>query len=403
MFNLSKKTIKDLKDADIKGKKVFVRVDFNVPMDEKRNITDDTRIKAALPTIKYLVDKGGKVILAAHLGRPKGEVKDELRLDPVGKRLSELLKKSVNKLNDCIGPEVEKAISAMKEGDIVLLENVRFYKQETKNDPEFAKKLALLAEVYVNDAFGAAHRAHASTEGIAKILPGVAGLLMAKEIEVLGGILENPERPFVAILGGAKVSGKIEVIKNLLTKVNTLIVGGAMAYTFLKARGVEVGKSLVEEDKLDLAKETLKMAIDKNVPFLLPIDHITADKIDPGAEIREVPRMGIDKDFMGVDIGPETRKKFGFAIEKAKTIFWNGPMGIFEVEEFSKGTKEIAMRVAVATKKGATSIIGGGDTVSAIEKADVSDKMTFISTGGGASLEFMEGKDLPGIAALQDK
>jgi len=403
VFNLSKKTIKDLKDADIKGKKVFVRVDFNVPMDEKRNITDDTRIKAALPTIKYLVDKGGKVILAAHLGRPKGEVKDELRLDPVGKRLSELLKKSVNKLNDCIGPEVEKAISAMKEGDIVLLENVRFYKQETKNDPEFAKKLALLAEVYVNDAFGAAHRAHASTEGIAKILPGVAGLLMAKEIEVLGGILENPERPFVAILGGAKVSGKIEVIKNLLTKVNTLIVGGAMAYTFLKARGVEVGKSLVEEDKLDLAKETLKMAIDKNVPFLLPIDHITADKIDPGAEIREVPRMGIDKDFMGVDIGPETRKKFGFAIEKAKTIFWNGPMGIFEVEEFSKGTKEIAMRVAVATKKGATSIIGGGDTVSAIEKADVSDKMTFISTGGGASLEFMEGKDLPGIAALQDK
>lgn len=403
MFVLAKKTIKDLKDSDIFGKKVLVRVDFNVPMDENKKITDDTRIRAALPSIKYLSGKGGKVILTAHLGRPKGEVKDDLRLDPVAKRLGELLKKEIKKLNDCIGPEVEKAVSAMKDGDVILLENVRFHKQETKNDPEFAKKLASLAELYVNDAFGAAHRAHASTEGVAKLLPAVAGFLMAKEIEVLEGITSDPARPFVAILGGAKIAGKIDVMRNLLTKVDTLIVGGGMAYTFLKARGVEVGKSLVDMEKIDIAKETLKMAIDKNVPFLLPIDHITADKIDPKAEIREVPRMGIDKEFMGVDIGPDTRKKFGFAIEPAKTIFWNGPMGVFEIDEFAKGTKEIAMRVAVATKKGATSIIGGGDTVSAIERAGVADKMSFISTGGGASLEFLEGKELPGIAALQNK
>ena len=400
---LAKKTIKDLKDSDIKGKKILVRVDFNVPMDENRNITDDTRIRAALPTIKYLSHKGGKVILAAHLGRPEGEVKEEMRLDPIGKRLSKILGGNVKKLNDCIGPEVEKAVASMKDGDVILLENVRFHKQDEKNDPEFAKKLASLAELYVNDAFGAAHRAHASTEGVTKFLPAVAGMLMAREIEVLEGLLTNPKRPFIAILGGAKISGKIDVIRNLLTKVDTLIVGGGMAYTFFKARGVEVGKSLVEEDKINLAKETLKQAIDRNVPFLLPIDHVIAKSIDSKAEIKHVPRLGIEKDSQGLDIGPDTIKKFGYAIEKAKTIFWNGPMGVFEIDKLSKGTTAIAKKVAKATEAGATSVIGGGDTIAAIEKAGVSDKMTFISTGGGASLEFLEGKELPGIAALQDK
>jgi len=399
---LAKKTIKNLGDDNIRGKKILVRVDFNVPMDDKRSITDDTRIKAALPTIKYLIERGGRVILAAHMGRPKGEVRDELRLDPVGKRLSSLLGKPVAKTGDCIGPEAEKAASSMKDGDVVLLENVRFHKAETKNDPEFAKKLASLAELYVNDAFGAAHRAHASTEGVAKILPAVAGLLMAREIDVLGGLLSDPKRPFVAILGGAKIAGKIDVITNLLGKVDTLIVGGGMAYTFLKARGVEVGQSLVDKEKLDLAKQILKQAIDNNVPFLLPIDHVTADKIDKNAKIKKVPRMGIDKDYQGVDIGPDTIKKFGFAIKKAKTIFWNGPVGIFEIDKFSKGTKAIAREVAKVTEGGAVSIIGGGDTVAAIEKAGVANKMSFISTGGGASLEFLEGKELPGIAALQD-
>jgi phosphoglycerate kinase len=400
---LAKMTIKNLKDSDIKGKRIFVRVDFNVPMDEKKNITDDTRIVEALPTIKYLMERGGRVILAAHFGRPKGRVVEDMRLDPVAKRLSELIKKPVSKLNDCIGPEVEKAVTQMKDGDVVLLENVRFYKEEEANDPGFAKKLASLAELYVNDAFGAAHRAHASTEGIAKYLPAVAGLLMAKEIEVLGGLLKDPKRPFVAILGGAKVSGKIEVIKNLLGKVDTMIVGGGMAYTFLKAKGVEVGRSLVEPDLIEVAKDTLKAAIDKGTPFLLPIDHVTADRIDPNAEVRDVPRMGIDENFQGVDVGPETVKKFSYAIKKAKTIFWNGPLGIFEIDRFSKGTVAVAKEVAKATDGGATSVIGGGDTVSAIEKAGVAGKMTFISTGGGASLEMLEGNELPGIAALQDK
>ncbi len=395
-----KKTINDLKD--IQGKRVLVRVDFNVPMDKSKNITDDTRIKAALPTIKALIDKGTKVILVSHLGRPEG-VDENLRIDPIAKRLEKLLGKAVLKLNDCIGEEVEGAVSKMAPGSVILLENVRFYKEEEENDELFAKKLASLADIYVNDAFGTAHRAHTSTEGVARILPAVAGLLMAREIEVLEGLLTNPKRPFVAILGGAKISGKIGVIKNLLQKVDTLIVGGGMAYTFLKARGVEVGKSLVEPDKIDLAKETLKKAIDRGVPFLLPIDHVTADRIDPKADIKIVPRMGIDKDYQGVDIGQETVKKFGFAIEKAKTIFWNGPLGVFEIDEFSKGTTAIAKIVAKATAAGATSVIGGGDTVAAIEKAGVADKMTFISTGGGASLEFLEGKTLPGIAALQDE
>jgi len=400
---LAKKTVKDLKDSEIKGKKVLVRVDFNVPMDEKQNITDDTRIKAALPTIKYLLDRKARVILAAHLGRPKGEIVDSLRLDPVAERLSELLGKKVVKAKDCVGPEVENAVTSLKAGDVVLLENVRFYKQETKNDPEFSKKLASLAELYVNDAFGAAHRAHASTEGVTKNLPAVAGLLMAREIEVLESLLSDTKRPFVAILGGAKIAGKIEVIRNLLTKVDTLIVGGGMAYTFLKCRGVGIGKSIVDPEKIGLAKEILKDAIDRNVPFLLPIDHIIADKIDASANIKEVPRMGIEDDLQAVDIGPDTIKKFGYAIEKAKTIFWNGPMGIFEIDKFSNGTRAVAQKVADATKKGATSIIGGGDTVAALENAGVADQVSFVSTGGGASLEFLEGKELPGIAALQDK
>ncbi len=395
-----KKTINDLKD--IKGKRVLVRVDFNVPMDKEKNITDDTRISAALPTIKALIAKGAKVILVSHLGRPSG-VDENLRMDPIAVRLEKLLGRKVTKTNDCIGEDVEQTVSKMSPGDVVLLENVRFYAEEEENDELFAKKLAALADIYVNDAFGTAHRAHTSTEGVARILPAYAGLLMAKEIEVLEGILTDPKRPFVAILGGAKVSGKIGVIKNLLSKVDTLIVGGGMAYTFLKARGVEVGKSLVEADKIDVAKEALKKAIDRGIPFLLPIDHVTADRIDAKATIKMVPRMGIDKDFQGVDIGQETVKKFGFAIEKAKTIFWNGPLGVFEIDEFSKGTTAIAKIVGKATEAGAISVIGGGDTVAAVEKAGVADKITFISTGGGASLEFLEGKVLPGIAALQDK
>jgi len=397
---LAKQTIEDIKE--LKGKRVLTRVDFNVPLDENLNITDDTRIRAALPTINYLSGKGAKVILVSHLGRPKG-VDEKLRLDPVGKRLSELLGKPVKKLNDCIGPEVEAAVSAMKEGEVILLENVRFYKEEEKNDPEFAKKLASLADLYVNDAFGTAHRAHASTEGVTKYLKGYAGYLMEKEIKFLGKLLENPDRPFVAILGGAKISGKIEVIKNLLPKVDTLIIGGGMAYTFFRARGVEVGNSLVEEDKIEVAKEILKQAIDLNKPIMLPIDHVIANKFAADAESQVVTRAGILPGWQGMDIGPDTVTKFGHAIRKAKTIFWNGPMGVFEFDRFAKGTIEIAKLVAEATEKGAISVIGGGDSVAAVDKAGLANKMTHISTGGGASLEFVEGKILPGIACLQDK
>jgi phosphoglycerate kinase len=398
---MAKKTIEDIKE--LKGKRVLVRVDFNVPLDEKQNITDDTRIRSAIPTIKYLSDKGARVILVSHLGRPKSGPEDKLRLAPVADKLSKLIGKTIGYVKDCIGPEVEKAVAALKDGEILLLENVRFYKEEEKNDPAFAKKLADLAEVYVNDAFGTAHRAHASTEGVTKFLPGYAGYLMEKEINFLGQLLENPGRPFVAILGGAKISGKIDVIQNLLSKVDTLIIGGGMAYTFFKARGVEVGKSLVEEDKVELAKEILKKAIDKGVPLMLPIDHIVADKFDAKADTQLVTRAGIPAEWQGMDIGPETITKFGHAIKKAKTIFWNGPMGVFEFDKFAKGTIEVAKLVAEATQKGAVSVIGGGDSVAAVEKAGLAEKMTHISTGGGASLEFVEGKVLPGIACLQDK
>ncbi|MBN3033899.1 MAG: phosphoglycerate kinase [Candidatus Saganbacteria bacterium] len=398
---MAKQTVEDIKQ--LSDQRVLVRVDFNVPLDEKQNITDDTRIRAALPTIKYLCGKGAKVILVSHLGRPKAGPDDKLRLAPVAAKLSQLLGKPVAYAKDCIGPEVAGAAAKLRAGDILLLENVRFYKEEEKNDPAFAEKLAALADLYVNDAFGTAHRAHASTEGVTKYLKGYAGFLMEKEIKFLGQLLENPARPFVAILGGAKISGKIDVIENLLAKVNTLIIGGGMAYTFFKARGVEVGKSLVEEDKIGLAREILKKAIDRGIPLMLPIDHVVADKFDANADSRIVTRAGIPADWQGMDIGPETITKFGHAIKKAKTIFWNGPMGVFEFAKFSKGTTAIAEMVAEATGKGASSVIGGGDSVAAVEQAGLAGKMTHISTGGGASLEFVEGKTLPGIACLRDK
>ncbi|MBU0573713.1 MAG: phosphoglycerate kinase [Candidatus Margulisbacteria bacterium] len=398
---MAKMTVEDLKD--LKGKKVLVRVDFNVPLDEKLEITDDTRIKAALPTIRYLVGQGCKVVLMSHLGRPKGEVKDEMRLTPCAKRLSELLGKEVKKTNDCVGPEVQKAVADMKDGDVILLENVRFHKEETKNDPEFSRQLASLGDIYVDDAFGSAHRAHASTEGVTKYLKGYAGFLLRKEIEYLSRVIENPEKPFVAILGGAKVSGKIDVIKNLLPRVDTLIIGGGMAYTFFKARNVSVGNSLVEEDKIPVAKEVLKEAIDLNKTIMLPIDHIVVKEFAADAESKLVTRAGIPDGWQAVDIGPDTITKFGHAIKKAKTIFWNGPMGVFEFPKFARGTDEVAKLVAQATQDGATSIIGGGDSVAAIKKAGLDDKISHISTGGGASLEMVEGKILPGIACLQEK
>ena len=397
----AKQTVENIKD--LKGKRVLIRVDFNVPLDDKQNITDDTRIRAAIPTIKFLSEKGAKVILVSHLGRPKAGPEDKLRLAPVAQALSKLMGKTIGYVKDCIGPDVDAAIAKLNNADILLLENVRFYPQEEKNDPEFAKKLAALADIYVNDAFGTAHRAHASTEGVTKYLKGYAGFLMEKEIKFLGKLLEDPARPFVAILGGAKISGKIDVVENLLSKVDTMIVGGGMAYTFFKARGLEVGKSLVEMDKVPLAKEILKKAIDRGVPFMLPIDHIVANKFDANADSQIVTRAGIPAEWQGMDIGPDTITKFGHAIKKAKTIFWNGPMGVFEFDKFSEGTLAIAKLVAEATERGAVSVIGGGDSVAAIEKAGLADKMTHISTGGGASLEFIEGKVLPGIACLQDK
>lgn len=396
---MAKKTILDLKDEELKGKRVLVRVDFNVPI-KNGVITDDRRIKEALPTIKYLIEKNAKVILVSHLGRPKG-FQDDLRLDPVAKRLEELLGKPVKKLNDCVGEEVEKEINSLEEGDVVLLENIRFYKEEEANDPEFAKKLAKLADLYVNDAFGTAHRAHASTAGVANYIPGVAGLLMKKEIEIMGKALEDPERPFVCILGGAKVSDKIGVIKNLINKVDVLLIGGGMMFTFLKSLGYEIGKSIVEEDKLDLAKELMNLAKEKGVRLILPKDAIVVKEIKEDAPItvKEVDKF--EKDDIGVDIGPKTIEEFREEILKAKTIVWNGPMGIFEIPPFAKGTKAIAE--AIAENKNCISIVGGGDSAAAIQMLGLEDKFTHISTGGGASLEFLEGKELPGVAVLQDK
>lgn len=393
---MRKKTIEDI---DVEGKKVLVRVDFNVPLDEKGNITDDTRIRAALPTINYLMERGAIVILVSHLGRPKGKVQERLRMDPIAQRLAELLDKEVIKTDDCIGDEPKQAIEDMREGDVLLLENVRFYPGEEANDPEFSKQLAELADVYVNDAFGTAHRAHASTVGVAEFLPAVSGFLMKKELEYLGKALENPERPFVSILGGAKVSDKIGVIKNLLTKVNYLLIGGGMAFTFLKAKGLEIGRSLLEEDKLSLAGELIKEAEDKGVKLLLPVDVVVAPELKPDAPYKRVKVEEIPPDWMGVDIGKETVKEFSNIIKQAKTVVWNGPMGVFEMKPFTAGTKGIASALA---ESGAVTIIGGGDSAAAVEQLGYADKMTHISTGGGASLEFLEGRELPGVKALND-
>ena len=394
---MNKKTVKDI---DLKGKKVFVRCDFNVPMDENQNITDNTRIVAALPTIKYLLEQNCKIVLASHLGRPKGEANPKYSLKPVAEELSKLLGKEVKLSKDVVGEDAKKLTENLKEGEIVLLENVRFHKEEEKNDPEFSKQLASLAEIYVNDAFGTAHRAHSSTAGVADYLPAVSGFLIEKELEFLGGALENPKRPFVAILGGAKVSDKIGVIENLLDKVNALIIGGGMAYTFFKAQGLNIGTSICEEDKLDLAKEILEKAKQKNVELVLPVDNKVAKEFSADSEYIEVPSNEIPDGYMGLDIGTKTIEKFKSVLKDAKTIVWNGPLGVFEFDRFAIGTNEVAKILADLD---ATTIIGGGDSAAAIEKLGLADKMTHISTGGGASLEFLEGKDLPGISCLQNK
>ncbi len=394
---MDKKTIKDI---DLKGKKVFVRCDFNVPMDEERNITDNTRIVAALPTINYLLENDCAIILCSHLGRPKGEFKPEYSLKPVAKELSKLLGKEVIMAEDVIGEDAKNKAKNLQQGQILLLENVRFQKEETENDAEFAKQLASMAEIYVNDAFGSSHRAHSSTAGIAEYLPAVSGFLIEKELKFLGNAINNPERPFVAILGGAKVSDKIGVIDNLLEKVDTLIIGGGMAYTFFKAQGYEVGKSICELDKLDLAKELMKKAEEKGVKLILPIDVKIGKGENLEGESKTVKYTDIPEDWEGLDIGEETIKLYAEELKKAKTVVWNGPLGLFEVAQFAVGTNEIAKALADID---ATVIIGGGDSAAAIKKAGLEDKMTHISTGGGASLEFLEGKALPGIECLMNK
>ena len=394
---MNKKTVKDI---DLKGKKVFVRCDFNVPMDENQNITDNTRIVAALPTIKYLLEQNCKLILASHLGRPKGEFKPEFSLAPVAKELSKLLGQEVIMAKDVIGEDAMSKAANLKEGEILLLENVRFHKEETDNDPEFSKKLASMAEVYVNDAFGTAHRAHASTTGIASYLPAVAGFLIEKELKFLGNAVNNPERPFVAILGGAKVSDKIGVIDNLLDKVDALMIGGGMAYTFFKAQGYEVGNSICEMDKLDLAKEAMEKAKQKGVKLMLPVDTKVGKEYKSDTESKVVKYTEIPEGWEGLDIGPETIKMYEEELKTAKTVVWNGPLGVFEFDQFAVGTNAIAK---ILSEIDATTIIGGGDSAAAVKKAGLEDKMTHISTGGGASLEFLEGKKLPGIEALMDK
>lgn len=390
-----------LRDLDVKGKRVFVRADFNVPLDDAQKITDETRIRAALPTIQYLIENGAKVILASHLGRPKGQPVAKYSLAPVAARLSQLLGQNVIKTDDCIGLEVQAQAAKLQPGEVLLLENLRFHAEEEKNDPEFAKQLASLADVFVNDAFGTAHRAHASTAGIADYLPAAAGFLLEKELKFLGQALENPQRPFVAILGGAKVSDKIGVIQNLLGKVDKLIIGGGMAYTFLKARGLEIGKSLLEADKMELAKSLEQEAKAKGVELLLPVDIIVADDFSVDANRKAVSVQEIPSDWEGMDIGPKTIELFRQALAGAKTVVWNGPVGVFEMEPFSVGTKAIAQ--ALADLSDATTIIGGGDSAAAVEQLGYADKITHISTGGGASLEFLEGKELPGVAALSQR
>ena len=387
---------KTVRDAEVEGTRVLVRVDFNVPLTDGR-VADDTRIRAALQTINYLLDHGAKVILMSHLGRPKGKVVSELRLDPVAERLAELLGRPVRKLDDCVGPGVASAVAEMRPGDAILLENTRFHPEEKSNDPTFAEKLASLAAVFVNDAFGAAHRAHASTVGVAEYLPSVAGFLMEKEIAFLGQALAAPEHPFVAILGGAKISSKIGVIDNLLTRVDGLLIGGGMANTFFKAQGREIGQSLVEDDSLDVASKTLERAGEK---LVLPVDVVVADRFDAEADSKVVPVDQVPEDWLILDIGPETVELFERKLAGAKTVVWNGPMGVFEFPRFAEGTFAIARFLADLE---ATTIIGGGDVVAAVGQAGVTDRIAHVSTGGGASLEFLEGKPLPGIAALEDK
>ena len=396
MSALNKKTVEDI---NVSGKKVLVRCDFNVPLKDGE-ITSDKRIVASLPTIKYLIDHNAKVILCSHLGRPKGEFKPEFSLAPVAKRLSELLGKEVKMAKDVVGESAQALAAELKDGDVMLLENVRFHAEETKNDPEFSKALASLAEIYVNDAFGSAHRAHSSTTGVADYLPAVCGYLIQKEIEFMGGALENPKRPLVAILGGAKVSDKIGVINNLLDKVDTLIVGGGMAYTFFVAKGYHVGTSLVEEDKVELAKDMMNKAAEKGVKFLLPIDNVVGKEFDADTEYQTINSDEFPAGWMGLDIGPKTRELFADAVKGSGTVIWNGPMGVSEWDHFANGT--IAVATAVA-ESGAISTVGGGDSAAAVQQLGFADKMSHISTGGGASLEFLEGKELPGIAALNEK
>jgi len=399
-----KKSVGDLTKADLEGKRVFVRADLNVPLDKEQNITDDTRIRAAVPTLKYLLDNGAKVLLTSHLGRPKSGPEDKFRLNPVAPRLAELLGKPVKKLDDCIGETVEKAVAEAKNGELLLLENVRFYKEETKNDPEFAKKLAANADIFVNDAFGTAHRAHCSTEGVTKYLkPSVAGFLLQKELDYLDGAVTSPKRPFAAIVGGSKVSSKIVVIEALLNKVDVLIIGGGMIFTFYKARGQGVGSSLVEEDQLELATKLEQIAKEKGVKLLLPTDVVIADKFAPDANSKVVAADAIPDGWMGLDIGPDSIKTFQEALKECKTVVWNGPMGVFEFDKFAAGTLGIANTLAELTPQGTITIIGGGDSVAAVEKAGKAEEMSHISTGGGASLELLEGKVLPGVAALDEQ
>ena len=394
---LNKKSIRDI---DVAGKKVFIRVDYNVPMDKEGNITEDTRIRATLPTLKYLLSQNAAIIIASHLGRPKGEVVPAFSLAPVAKRLSDLLGQQVAVASDCVGSEAEAKAKALQPGQILMLENLRYHKAEEKNDLEFSRQLARLADVAVNDAFGVSHRAHASVEGITKYLPAVAGFLMEKEILFVGQTVANPTHPFVAIIGGAKVSDKIGVIENLLKKVDTLIIGGGMANTFLAAQGYNIGKSLLEADKVELAKTLIVTAKERGVSLLLPTDVVIADKFAADAQHKAVAVANIDSEWMALDIGPETATVYAKAVETAQTIVWNGPMGVFEMDAFANGTETVAKAVAASK---ATSIVGGGDSIAALEKVGLADKITHISTGGGASLEFLEGKVLPGIAALADK
>ena len=395
---------KSIENIQVAGKKVLVRCDFNVPLDANKNITDENRILGALPTIKYLVEKGAKVILCSHLGRPKGEFKPEFSLAPVAKRLSELLGKEVKMAKDVIGDSAKAAVAEMKDGDVVLLENVRYHKEETDNDPEFSKKLASFADVFVNDAFGTAHRAHASTAGVADYIPAVCGFLIRKEIDIMGKALSNPDRPFVAILGGAKVADKLAVISNLLEKCDTLIIGGGMAFTFAKAKGYEIGKSLVDDEKISYCKEMIEKAEKLGKKLILPIDTVVAkdfpDPIDGPVDIKTVDIAAIPADMEGLDIGEKTRELFAETVKNAKTVVWNGPMGVFENPTLAAGTIAVAKALA---ETNATTIVGGGDSAAAVKKLGFADKMTHISTGGGASLEFLEGKILPGIDCLQDK